>query len=84
MVTKALTITNKEGLHLRPTGKLCEAIYKYKSKIEIVYHSKTINAKSVLSVLSAGIDHGEEIVVVCAGEDEREALETFEKTLAEL
>ena len=38
---------------------------------------KTINAKSILHVLGAGIDCGAEVEVVCNGEDEQEASKTI-------
>ena len=37
-------------------------------------NSVTANAKSVLSVLGAGVKNGDEIEVVCDGVDEEEAL----------
>ena len=38
------------------------------------YRENTANAKSVLSVLGACIKSGDEIELVCEGEDEQEAL----------
>jgi phosphocarrier protein HPr len=38
------------------------------------YRENTANAKSVLSVLGACIKSGDEIELVCEGEDEKEAL----------
>lgn len=48
---------------------------KYTSSITFHYGaSGTANAKSVLSVLGACIKSGDEIEIVCEGEDEEEAL----------
>ena len=52
----------------------------YKSHISLVYGNTTANAKSVLSVLGAGVRAGDEIVIQCEGEDEQEALEAMVKT----
>ena len=46
----------------------------YKSKDQFQFNSVTANAKSVLSVLGAGVKNGDEIEVVCDGVDEEEAL----------
>lgn len=75
MVSKILTIKNPTGLHLRPAGNLCREAMKYKSKITFDYSGNTANAKSVLSVLGACIKAGDEITLICDGEDEQEALE---------
>ena len=48
---------------------------KSKSKVAILFDDKTVNAKSMLSVLGGGIRKGSQIVVVAEGEDEQEALD---------
>lgn len=68
---------NPTGLHLRPAGNLCKEAMKYKSKITFEYRGNTANAKSVLSVLGACIKSGDEITLICEGEDEREALQSL-------
>ena len=35
----------------------------------------TVNVKSILSIVAAGIHQGEEIEICCSGEDEEEALQ---------
>lgn len=50
---------------------------KFKSKITFEYRGNTANAKSVLSVLGACIKSGDEITLICEGEDEREALQSL-------
>ena len=70
MVRKQLRIKNISGLHLRPTGMLCNEAIKYQSSIQIV----TANAKSVLSILGACVKCGDEIELICEGNDEEEAL----------
>lgn len=75
MVTQVVKITNPTGLHLRPAGNLCREAVKFKSKITFEYNgANTANAKSVLSVLGACIKTGDEINLVCEGEDEEAAL----------
>lgn len=74
MVSQKVKIVNPTGLHLRPAGNLCREAMKYKSKITFEYGNNTANAKSVLSVLGACIKSGDEITMVCDGEDEEKAL----------
>lgn len=75
MVSKKVAIKNPTGLHLRPAGVLCKEAMQYKSLITFKYGDNTANAKSVLSVLGACVKSGDEIEIVCSGEDEEEALQ---------
>ena len=77
MLSQAIKIKNPTGLHLRPADNLCKEAMKFKSKITFEYRGNTANAKSVLSVLGACIKSGDEITLICEGEDEREALQSL-------
>lgn len=79
MTSQVIKITNPTGLHLRPAGNLCREAMKFKAKVTFMYGQNTANAKSVLSVLGACIKSGDEIELVCEGEDEQEALEYLVK-----
>ena len=74
MVTQKITIKNPTGLHLRPAGLFCKMAVKFKCKITFQHKDTIANAKSVLSVLGACIKAGDEIEIICDGEDEQEAL----------
>lgn len=74
MVSKKVTIKNPTGLHLRPAGELCKTAMQFKSKVTFSFDGGTSNAKSVLSVLGACVKSGNEIELICEGEDEEEAL----------
>ena len=74
MVSKKVTVKNASGLHLRPAGALCKEAIRYSSRVEFRHRSGTANAKSVLSVLGACVKCGDEIEIVCTGEDEEAAL----------
>ena len=79
MVSKTVKIINPTGLHLRPAGNLCREAMKFKCKVTFDYRnaSANANAKSVLSVLGACVKFGDEITLICEGEDENEAIEAL-------
>ena len=81
MVSQKVVIKNPTGLHLRPAGNLCKEAMQYKSLITFKYGGNTANAKSVLSVLGACIKCGDEIELICEGEDEAQALEALVKAV---
>lgn len=77
MVSQKVIVGNPTGLHLRPAGVLCKEALKYQSRITFRYKENTSNAKSVLSVLAAGVKCGNEIEIVCEGKDEEDALKAL-------
>ena len=85
MVSQKVIIKNPTGLHLRPAGILCKEAMKFKSLITFSFRDNTANAKSVLSVLGAGVKTDDEVEITCEGMDEQEALaalvELFESGL---
>ena len=81
MVSQKVIIKNPTGLHLRPAGILCKEAMKFKSLITFSFRGNTANAKSVLSVLGACIKTGDEIELICDGEDEEEALASIVKAI---
>ena len=75
MTSRIVKITNPTGLEVKPAGILCKEAMKFKCKVTYTYGSgNTANAKSVLSVLGSSIKYGEEIELICEGEDEEAAL----------
>ncbi len=74
MVSNNLIINIPAGLHLRPISVLCNRSIDFKASVTIKIGDKSVNAKSVLGVLSACVKHGDEIELVCEGPDEVEAL----------
>lgn len=81
MISKKIKIQSKIGIHLRPAGVLCEAAANFKCKVSIQREDKTVNAKSLLNVLSACIKYGDEIELICDGEDEVSAMEKMTDVL---
>ena len=76
MVSEKVKIKNPTGLHLRPARLFCKTAMQFKCSITFKARDgeMTSNAKSVLSVLGACIKSGDEIELICSGEDEEEAL----------
>lgn len=81
MVTQKITIKNPTGLHLRPAGLFCKTAVQFKCKITFRHKETVANAKSVLSVLGSCVKRGDEIAIVCDGEDEEEALGAMVKLI---
>jgi len=72
-----IKISNQQGLHPRPASLFAKTASKFKSTVSIVYGGKTINAKSIIIIMSLGLKKGEEIKIITKGVDEKEALEAL-------
>ena len=81
MLSKVLKITNPSGLHLRPAGVLSQTAMKFKCDVMLELGDKKIVAKSVLNVMAAGIKSGDEITLICDGDDEVSAMETLTQAI---
>lgn len=82
MTKKNILIKLESGLEARPVALLVQEASKYESKIYIECDGKKVNAKSIMGMMSLGLDAGEELVVVADGKDEQTAVENIEKFLS--
>ena len=55
---------------------------QHESSVYIESAGKKVNAKSIMGMMSLGLDSGAEITVVADGKDEKEALSSIEKFLS--
>ena len=78
MVSEKVTIVNPSGLHLLNAVNLSNSVSRYKSSMSFTYENNgmqgTVNLKSILSIVAAGIRQGDTIEICSSGEDEEEAL----------
>lgn len=81
MVKETFVIENETGLHARPATEIAKIAMKYKCNVNLIVNGKTINAKSPLMIMSAGIKLKTELEVLCDGEDEEKALEELKTFL---
>ena len=80
MIKKSVKICLSNGLEARPVALLVQVASQYESNIYLETNDKRVNAKSIMGMMRA--DVGEEVTVVCEGEDEEAATVGVEKFLA--
>lgn len=73
MPTRTVVVASAHGLHARPAALFSQAAAKAGVPVTITKGAKTVNAASILGVISLGIDHGDEVTLNVEG-DESEAL----------
>jgi len=82
MISKEITIRLENGLEARPVAMLVQVASKYDSSVYLEAGDKRVNAKSIMGMMSLGLDTGEKVNVVVDGTDEAAALEDIEKYLS--
>ncbi len=79
MIEKTIKVLNEEGLHARPAGILAKSTASFASTVEIVYNGKTVNAKSIMSLMGLGLKKDSEFLLKINGADETNALVAIEE-----
>ena len=74
MVSQKITVTNEQGMHMRPASLFCQTVTPFASDVKVVFNGTSYDAKSVMMLMSACIKCGSEIEIVCDGPDEADAL----------
>ena len=74
MTEATTTIENKTGIHARPASVFVQKASSFKSKVQLKAKGKTVDAKSILMIMSMGLVKGTEITIVADGPDEEAAV----------
>ena len=82
MVTKNMTINIPTGLEARPVAIFVQVASQFESSIYVEVGTKRVNAKSIMGMMTLGLDVGEEVVVSATGNDEEAAIAEIEKYLS--
>lgn len=75
-----LKVINAVGLHARPAAEFVKAAMQFKCKLtvrNVTRNSTRVDAKSILSVLTLGVEQNHEIELGAEGEDEVLAIQTL-------
>lgn len=65
----------------RPIAKLVQIASQFQSKVSIKQNSKTVNAKSIMGMMTVGLSNGQSIEIEVEGEDESDAMKSIEQYL---
>ena len=80
--SRVVTVTNVEGLHLRPANALASLAKDFCSTIEVSYRGETVDGKSIMSLATLGAEHGVQLTILATGNDADEALDAIEALFA--
>ena len=82
MPERTVTVGSSVGLHARPASLFAQAASKVGVPVTLTSAAgKSVNAASILGVLSLGIGHGEEVTLQADGDGAEQALDTLAEFL---
>ena len=82
MSRKEIVVSNVSEEHSNPIAELVQVACRFDSDITLESNNRRINAKSIMGMMTLGLNYGDSIVVSANGTDEEEAMKEIEKYLS--
>jgi len=79
MVTEVVSVI--ESLESRPAALFVQTAGRFASDIHVRTGDKTVNAKSIMGIISLGILDGQDITLTAEGEDAQQAVAELKRFL---
>jgi phosphocarrier protein HPr len=77
MPERTVTIASAHGLHARPASLFVQAVTASGLSVQLTKGDKTLNAASILGVISLGINHGDQITLAAEGDNADAVLDSL-------
>ncbi len=71
---ETFVVRHEAGLHARPAALFVKTAQRFSAEIKVARDGKEVDAKSILSILSLGINQGMDVTVRALGPDASEAV----------
>ena len=78
MIKRPVTIQISNGLEARPIAMLVQVASQFESEIYVESEKKKVNAKSIMGMMTLGLDTGDSVTITANGVDENEAMNQIE------
>ncbi len=72
---KNIVVKSTVGLHASLAAKVVQTASKYAVDINLYYHDKVVDIKSILGLMSLAIPSGENVKIVATGNQAEAAIE---------
>lgn len=77
MAEKLLTVRNRAGIHARPAALIAQTANKFSSEILIEKDDTTVNAKSIMGVITMAAGYNTTLTLKADGSDEDAAIQAI-------
>lgn len=83
MPERTVVVASSHGLHARPAALFTQTAAKAGVPVRVTKGERTVDATSILGVISLGVDHGDSLVLSTEGEGSEQVLDELAALLAE-
>lgn len=77
MASQTVIITDPAGMHARPASKVAHFAANYDEDVHLTYKDRTIDAKSIMGLMSLGVPKDAELTITAEGENAEEIVEAI-------
>ena len=77
MIEKILTVRNRAGIHARPAALIAQTANKFASEVLLEKDSASVNAKSIMGVITMAAGYNTTLTLKTNGADEQEAADAI-------
>ncbi len=84
MAEKTVVIVDPAGMHARPASKVAHLAASFDEDVSITYKARTIDAKSIMGLMSLGVPKDAEITLQVNGDDDESILSSILGEMKEL
>jgi phosphocarrier protein HPr len=80
-ISKEITVKNAQGLHARPAALFVQIASRYNSEVTIQKDAERVNGKSIMGILTLGVQPGVTVTLEADGEDAEKVILELEELL---
>ncbi|MDD4182550.1 MAG: HPr family phosphocarrier protein [Candidatus Omnitrophica bacterium] len=80
-IEEEIIVSNQHGLHARPAALLVQIANKFDSKILLEKEGEIVDGKSIIAILSLGVNCGAPLKIIIEGVDAKEAFAEIKEFL---
>ncbi|GAB6098163.1 HPr family phosphocarrier protein [Halanaerocella petrolearia] len=74
MKKEKVMVNNETGIHARPASMIVQEANKFNADVDIIKDDKEVSAKSIMGIMSLGVNQSTEVTIKAEGEDEEVAV----------
>ena len=80
-IEEEIIVNSPHGLHARPAALLVQIASKFDSKVMLEKDGEAVDGKSIIAILSLGVNTGSALKIIVEGVDAQEAFDELKEFL---
>ena len=80
-VEEQVVVRKVHGLHARPATIFVQLANKFNSSVKVESDGEIVDGKSIMAILSLGVNTGVEVKLITEGDDAKEAIDNLKRFL---